>query len=115
MIKINGTTIKTPQRCTIGIVDVASKSDRNALGETLIDRIAVKRRLDMEWGALTNAEISSILTAVYDVFFDIEYPDPQTGTTRTIVAYMDSREAPVLKYSGSTPFWEGLRISLMER
>lgn len=115
MIKINGVTIKTPQSCTIGIEDIAAKSDRNALGEILIDRIAVKRRFDMEWGALTNAEISSILTAVQSVFFEVEYPDPQTGTTRTIIAYLDSRDAPILKYSGSTPFWEGLSLTLVER
>lgn len=115
MIKINGTLVKTPQQCTVGIEDIANKENRNALGETLIGRTAVKRRIDMEWAYLTSAECSTILTAVLPVFFEVEYPDPQTGVTRTMVAHVDERVAPMLKYQGETPFWEGLSLSLVER
>lgn len=115
MIKINGETIKTPARCTVGIIDIGARETRNALGEMLVDRIAQKRRLDMEWGVLTNAEASGILSAVLDVYFEVEYPDPQTGTNRIMVGYIEDKEAPMLMYGDSTPRWEGLRLTIMER
>jgi hypothetical protein len=115
MITINGTTIKTPQDCTIGIYDIASTADRNAAGDVLIDRIATKRRLDMEWGALSNTDCAAILTAVAPVFFAVTYPDPQDGIARTIVCYVKKRTAPMLKYTGTTPYWEGLSMTLEER
>ena len=58
MIKVNGTLIKTPpSKVSIGIYDVSKTADRNAEGTILIDRVAVKRKVEMEWGALTNSQI----------------------------------------------------------
>ena len=114
MIEINDTSIKTPQRCTVGIEDVGSKS-RNALGETLLDRIAVKRKIEMEWGPLSNAECAAVLTAISPTFFRVDYPDPEEGIEKTIVCFAEKKSAPMLKYSGSTPYWEGLKVTLSER
>lgn len=114
MIKINTVTIKTPQRCTIGIEEV-SKIERNANGDALIDRMAVKRKIEMKWGALSNSDCSTILTAVSNVFFQVDYPDPESGTEETIVCYASKKTAPMLKYDNSTPYWEELSLTLMER
>ena len=115
MIKVNGTLIKTPKSFVPGIYDVSKTADRNAEGTILIDRVAVKRKLEMEWGALTNSEISAILSKVTSVFFTVEYPDPETGGNRTITCYVGDRTAPVHKYTGSTPMWEGLKMNFIEQ
>lgn len=115
MININGTPVKTPQRCAIGITEISSGEIRNALGDALIDRVAVKRRLDLEWGALSNAECSAILSAVKPIFFRVEYPDPEEGIDKTIVCHVTDRESPMLMYQGGVPYWEGLRMTLLER
>lgn len=115
MIKIKGTPITTPKKCSVGVYDVSSAAARNAAGDTVIDRVAVKRKIDMEWGPLTNAQISTLLSAVADQYFDVEYPDPVTGAARTIVCYVSERNAPVYKYSGTTPTWESLKLTLIER
>jgi hypothetical protein len=99
---------------SVGIYDVSKSADRNAQGDILIDRVAVKRKLEMEWSALTNAEMSSLLSAVTDVFFSVTFPDPQTGGNKTITCYVGDRTAPVYKYNG-TPLWEGLRMNFIEK
>ena len=114
MINVNGTPIATPSRMSVGIYDVSKNADRNAQGDILIDRVAVKRKLEMEWSALTNAEMSSLLSAVTDVFFTVTFPDPQTGGNKTMTCYVGDRTAPVYKYNG-TPLWEGLRMNFIEK
>ena len=111
---IGSSYVKTPKRLTVGIYDVSASADRNAKGEILIDRVAVKRKVECEWGALTNSEISTILGAATDVFFTVKYPDPLTGTEKTITCYVGDRTAPIYKDSG-TPVWEGLKMNLIEK
>ena len=115
MISVNGSPIATPQRCSVGVYDVSKTADRNAQGDILIDRVAVKRKLEMEWGALSNSAISAILSAVTSVFFTVTYPDPMTGASKTITCYVGDRTAPALKYSAGTPYWEGLRMNFIEK
>lgn len=115
MIIVNGVTIKTPQRLSVGIYDVSSNADRNAQGTIVIDRVAVKRKLEMEWGALSNAEISAILSAVTAVFFSVTYPDPQTGGNKTITCYVGDRSAPMARYKAGGIVWEGLKMNFIER
>ena len=114
MLKVNGTTIKTPKRMSVGIYDVSKSADRNAQGDILIDRVAVKRKVECEWGALTNAEMSALLSACTAVFFSVTFPDPQTGGNKTITCYVGDRTAPVYKYNG-TPLWEGLKMNFIEK
>ena len=114
MIKINDVPIKTPQRFFVRIRPVQGMNI-NALGEALIDRTAVKRDLELEYGPLTNAEISTILTALIPVYFEVEYPDPVTGAARTMIGYVGEKSAPMYNYLGSTPFWEGLSLTLSEK
>jgi len=111
---IGSSYVKTPKRLTVGIYDVSASADRNAKGEILIDRVAVKRKVECEWGALTNNEISTILSAATDVFFTVKYPDPLSGAEKTITAYVGDRTAPVYRYD-STALWEGLKMNLIEK
>lgn len=114
MIKINTVTIKSPQRFSVDIKDLKAV-DTNAAGNTVIDRVATKRTLGMEWGALTNTEVSTILTAMTAVFFSVEYPDPMTGAAKTITCYVGGMTAPVAKVTGGVVLWEGLTVDLIER
>lgn len=115
MINVNGTAIKTPKKLSVGIYDVSKNADRNAEGTILIDRVAVKRKLEMEWGPLTNAQISALLSAVTSVFFNVTYPDPQTGVNKTITCYVGDRTAPMLMYQNGVPMWEGLKMNFIEQ
>ena len=115
MIKVGGNTIKTPKKLSVGIYDVSSTADRNAQGLIVIDRVATKRKIEMEWGALTNAEISALLSAVTAIFFTVTFPDPQIGAANTITCYVGDRTAPVYREISGVPLWEGLKMNFIEQ
>lgn len=115
MLKVNGVTIATPKEFSVEITDVDGSSGRNAKGEMIRDRIAVKRKLNCSWGPLTNAQMSTLLQAVSSVFFTVTYPDPQTGTNQTKTFYVGDRTAPMLIYKNNVPLWEGLDMNFVEK
>jgi hypothetical protein len=115
MLTLNSTTVKSPRALSVEIMDITGSRDTNAAGLTLIDRLATKRKLDIEWGILTGAEMSAILTAVSAATFSVTYPDPQTGVAKTITCYVDSRVAPMVRNTGGVALWEGLEMTLIEQ
>lgn len=114
MIKINGVTIKVPNDFKVDFSDIDGESNRNAKGELIRDRIAVKRNLSCSWPALTQAEASVILNAIKDVYFTVNYPDPMDGlVTKTF--YVGSRNMPMLSNRGGNVMWDGLSCSFVEK
>src|SRR5690554_271703 len=101
MIKINSVTIPTPKTFKVGISDLDGETGRNARGDMIRDRITTKIKLEMEWGPLTNTEISTLLNAVKNVFFEVEYPDPFVGGYRTSTFYVGDRTAPMYRFENN--------------
>jgi hypothetical protein len=114
MLKINGVDIKTPKSFKSTINDVDGKSERNANGDMVRDRIAVKRKLECEWGPLTQSECSTLLNTISSIFFTVTYPDPQLGTT-TKTFYVGDRNTPAYRYKDNEVLWEGLSLNFIER
>ncbi|MGT2802997.1 DUF6711 family protein [Streptococcus henryi] len=111
---INGVTVVPPKSFQVGINDVDGETGRNANGDMVRDRITTKRKLECEWGTLTQAEISTILKAVKPVFFQVSYPDPDLGqTTKTF--YVGDRTSPAYSFSNKLKPWSGLKFNLVER
>ena len=70
---LNGVAFVAPKTFQVGIQDVDGETGRNANGDMVRDRITTKRKLECEWGQLTQEEISQILNAISDVFFTVAY------------------------------------------
>ncbi|CUN79549.1 MULTISPECIES: DUF6711 family protein [Clostridium] len=114
MIKINGVAIATPKIYEATVSDLDGESNRNAAGQLIRDRIAVKRKLNLEWGPLSQSEIAPILNAVSGVFFTVTFPDPQLGIiTKTM--YVGDRTAPAYQYIDEEVKWSGLKLNLIEK
>ena len=114
MIKINGVVIATPKIYEATVSDLDGESNRNAAGQLIRDRIAVKRKLNLEWGPLSQSEIAPILNAVSGVFFTVTFPDPQLGViTKTM--YVGDRTAPAYQYINEEVKWSGLKLNLIEK
>lgn len=116
MIKINGVDIATPKTYDATVNDLDGESNRNANGELIRDRIAVKRKLNLEWGPLTQSQISTLLNAVSSVFFTVTFPDPQLGiATKTM--YVGDRTAPAYFYDEKAKEvkWRGLKMNFIEK
>lgn len=114
MIKINGVAIATPKTFEVTISDLDGESNRNANGELIRDRIAIKRKLNLEWPPLIQSEISTLLNATSSVFFTVTFPDPQLGViTKTM--YVGDRTAPAYQYINEEVKWSGLKLNLIEK
>lgn len=114
MIKINGVVIATPKAYEATVSDLDGESNRNANGELIRDRIAVKRKLNLEWGPLTQVEISTLLSAVSSVFFTVTFPDPELGVV-TKTMYVGDRTAPAYSYIDGEVKWQGLKMNFIEK
>lgn len=111
---INGVSVVPPKSFQVGVQDVDGETGRNANGDMVRDRITTKRKLEIEWGMLTQSECSAILNAVSAVFFTVSYPDPISGqSTRTF--YVGDRTAPAYSFTNKFKPWSGLKFNLIER
>lgn len=114
MLKINGTSVKTPSKFQVDFYDIDGETHRNARGEMIRDRIATKRKLNCEWSVLTQTETSTLLNAVRNTFFNVEYWDPLEGlVTKTF--YVGDRQMPMLRIKNGVPIWEGLTMNFIEK
>lgn len=115
MLKINRVAIATPKTFEVAISDIDGESNRNAAGDMCRDRIATKRKLNLEWPPLSYADCSILLKAVKDVFFTVTYPDPMEGTMLTKTMYVGDRTTPAYQYINGVPKWSGLKMNFIER
>lgn len=116
MLKINGVAVSTPQVFQVDIIDLDSdEARRNILGNMTRDRIAVKRKLNCEWAPLTMSQISTLLNAVKDEFFQVTYPDPFVGGETTKTFYVGDRQMPLYSIVQGQILWEGLKMNFIER
>jgi len=116
MISINGVQIAIPKTYEATVSDLDGETNRNANGDLIRDRIAVKRKLNLEWGPLTQSEIKTLLNAVSSVFFTVTFPDPMSGIiTKTM--YVGDRTAPAYFYDTKTKEvkWQGLKMNFIEK
>lgn len=117
MLKINGVAIAAPKTFKVDISDIDGESNRNARGDLIRDRIAVKRKIECEWPPLEMGEVSTLLKSVKDVYFTVEFPDPMEGTFISKTMYVGDRSAPLCTYDStkSRYLWQGLSMNFIEK
>ncbi len=112
---INGRTVKQPAEITYNRYDLDSEdSFRSLSGEMQRDRVATKVKLECRWNGLTAQEMSDILGAMEDVFFNISYYDPLSGpTTKTF--YVGDRSAPVYSIANGKVIFKSFSANFIEK
>jgi hypothetical protein len=113
-MKINGVTVTPPALMSVDINDIDGEAFRTATGRLVRDRIAVKRKIECEWNALTKTQMAAIIGAMSATSFPVEYLDPQTGTKQTRTFYVGERSAPVYRLIAGKELWEGLTANMIE-
>lgn len=118
-LAINGTEIPVyPAEFAVTILDLddADGTYRTADGRMNRERVAVKRQIEIGFNAMLWENLSSLLRATEDEFFNFTYPDPLTGRQATKIFYVGDRQAAiaVIKEDGQY-WWEGLRMTLTEQ
>lgn len=80
------------QDFSVTIEDLDSDSTvRNAEGTLSRDRVAVKQKIALIFKALSEEELSIVLSAVAPVSIDVKYTNPSTNSTRTGEFYVGPR------------------------
>ncbi len=116
--KSDGTVVNLPEPETLSVTvnDLDSdKSGRNQKGQMFRDRIAVKRKISCAFLPLSSSDMKKVLQAVSDQFFTIEYPDPMTGSNRSMTAYVGDRAVPIYIIKDGKPMWDSVTLSIVER
>ncbi|MFS1519676.1 DUF6711 family protein [Bacillus sp. SCS-151] len=114
MIKINGVELPTPSKYAIGIQDL-SQAERNVRGNMIIERIATKRKIELTWNTITQENLSLVFQSVSDVFFTVEYIDPEKGDHNTGTFYSGDRKAGVMDIRNGVVRWKDAKFNLIER
>jgi len=116
LVTINGHGIANPSEIERGTFRL-TKAERTADGTMVMDLIAIKRRVDLRWDRIAEAEYRQILDLLEaDVFHEITYPDPQSPDgRRTITAYVGDITDGVWQRSGGVRWFQEVRIALIER
>ena len=119
MIKINGTpTPRFPSTFSVVLSDLddGATTTRTMDGVLHRDRIAVKRKITLKFNFLLWEELSTLLKQMKEVFFDVEYPDPETGKSETKTFYVGNRTAPVAQYDDTgNIYWVDISFNFIER
>ena len=118
LIKLNGAVIAAyPTEFSVTPLDLdnADSTTRAADGTLNRDRVAVKRQIEMTWGVLDWATISTLLKSMSGVFFDLYYPDPMDGAYATRTFYVGNRPTPFAFNKNGTIMWSGLKATLTEK
>ncbi|MFT8610280.1 MAG: DUF6711 family protein [Liquorilactobacillus nagelii] len=116
-LSINGAQVKAPKTLSVAVQDIDAKADRDANGLLHRDRVAIKRKLTIEWGPLTVSECSVILKAISGQFFSCSYLDPQEGSMVTKTFYTGDRTMPVYTFNPATSqyVWQNLSADFIEQ
>lgn len=116
-LQINGVTITTPKSFQWDLMDIDGQSTRTASGEMTRDKITEKRKLSIEWGPLSDGEISTILNAISQTFFQCTYPDAKGGGLETRTFYTGDRSTPAFSWNRDFTKikWNGLKANFIEK
>lgn len=117
---VNGNTVwvdfPTPSSVQFTKSDLDSDATgRNQKGLMFRDVIASKVKLEVEWGILTGAQVSTIYSLVNEPFITIKYPDASTGQMEEMVCYVGDRTAPAYTLYNGAWVWNGLSINFIQR
>lgn len=99
MLKINNNEVPQPSKMTYDRIDYDSEDSFRTMSGTMVrDRITTKVKLNCEWYYLTIEEAKTLLNAVKDVSFTVQYYDPFTwvrdGQFETATMYVGDRSLP---------------------
>lgn len=115
-ILINNKSI-SPSSFSYTRQDFDLDSGRSITGEMVRTRICTKVKLELTWraGAMTVEEMATLLQAVDDVYFEVQYFDIHDGAMRTMTAYVGDRSATMYSYINNKPVFEQISFSIIEK
>lgn len=111
---LNGVTVPSPSSYEVLGSDVSS-SDAGRTEDAKMWKMKITEltKLQLEWQNLKTADMSTILQAIDDEYFDVTYLDPKAGTYLTKNFYVGDRAS--VAYNTRMGLWSSLSFNLIER
>lgn len=76
---------------------LSDKSGRNARGTNVVDIVARKNKLSVDFMPMDAIEMKKFLTAIYPYVVDVSYWDAKTDSLKTINVYTGTPEVTALR------------------
>lgn len=116
MLTVNGAAVPAPSSMEWTVFDVGSSAARNAMGGAVVDRLGVKRRLDLKWAYMSAADMAALLQRLNQAaFFIVSCPDAQSGEIRQMNCYCSEKSAKLSRMRGEIPEWVDVQMQWTER
>lgn len=108
------TTIPCPSSYVYKLSDI-SAADAGRTEDTVMDKMKIGQcvHLELQWGYLTSADVSTILTAFDSEYFKVRYFDAKRNDFRESWFYCGDRSAPL--YNTVIGRWTNLSFNIIER
>jgi hypothetical protein len=111
-MKLNGTTIKTPQKFIVTSQPI-EQTTRLASGKLVKDIIAVKKQFNLSYSDITGTDLATILSIIADGgFVTLEYQTESGAGTATVTTGEIPRE---LWSASGTKRYRDVEITLTEQ
>lgn len=117
---VGGTRLKSPAEFQWGWQQVSDQNAGRTQDTTMhVNRIGIKRKLELEWQNLTPQETYEILQVFQPEYIRVTYhdpldsPDPDAMSTRTF--YTGDKSAPIYSWYIGGERYEKLTFNLIER
>lgn len=117
MFKVNNVTMPEPSEISVSINDLDVDSTRNAKGDLIRDRVAVKRKYEIAYKSLSADDLSKILNAMKDEFFDATLIDPMENKAVTRKYYVGDRSIGVYSYNSKYKkcMYKDVKFSIVQK
>ena len=116
LIKVDGVDMPNPSKMSWSLQDVSiGDSGRDDTGYMYKGRITQKRKLELEWSAITPDKASIILNAFNPEYVNVRYFDAMENNWKIINAYVGDRSAPVKIWTVKSKIYETIKFDIIER
>lgn len=114
ILSINGTDMPSPSAMEVRYEPVG-KTETNAAGNTVMDRLGMKRLLKITWNHLSAEDAAILLTAAQsENWNELEFYDPAEGRQQGVFR-AERTSAPVHRVVNDVPEYRGVQIEFRER
>ncbi len=116
LFQVDGVNIPDPSKYSYGLYDIsASNAGRTEDALEHKNRIAQKRKLELEWQNIGPDKVSQILTAFNPEYVDVRYFDSMDGTYETRNFYVGDRSNVYYSFATPTGIISTLKFNIIER
>lgn len=116
LIRVDGVDMPNPSKLQWGLQDISvGDSGRDDVGLMHKGRIGQKRKISLEWSAVTPSTASTILTAFNPEYISVRYHDTLSNSWEVRTFYVGDRTGNVKMWTVDSKLYETISFDIIER